>query len=118
MPVKITADKNTIAEAIKSGEFARELTKRIQKDKNKLVEILGKEEVNNLSKIAKQSGIVSDEVLKGQTGLAAAAFSAGFAVSVLTAPVTTIIGAAGMFGFSKLLRTKSVMKVLTSKRLR
>ena len=118
LPVKITADKNTIAEAIKSGEFARELTKRIQKDKNKLVEILGKEEVNNLSKIAKQSGIVSDEVLKGQTGLAAAAFSAGFAVSVLTAPVTTIIGAAGMFGFSKLLRTKSVMKVLTSKRLR
>ena len=118
LPVKITADKNTIAEAIKSGEFARELTKKIQKDKNKLVEILGKEEVDNLSKIAKQSGIVSDEVLKGQTGLAAAAFSAGFAVSVLTAPVTTIIGAAGMFGFSKLLRTKSVMKVLTSKRLR
>ena len=90
----------------------------MQKDKDKLVEILGKEEVDNLSKIAKQSGIVSDEVLKGQTGLAAAAFSAGFAVSVFTAPVATLLGAGAMLTFSKLLRSKPVMKVLTNKRLR
>ena len=118
LPVSIKGSDNTIGDAILSGQLGKELLQNIQKDKKKLVEILGQKEVDQLLKLSKEAEIVSNAVLKGKQGLAAAAFSAGFLVSVIASPVATLTGAAGMLALSKLLRNSTVMKVFTSKRLR
>ena len=56
--------------------------------------------------------------MKGKTGLAAAGYAAAFGTSLLMSPLATLTGAAVILGISKALRSKPVMKYLTSPRLR
>jgi hypothetical protein len=56
--------------------------------------------------------------MKGKTGLAAAGYAAAFAAALWATPIATIGGAAGIMVLSRALRSKPIMKVLSSPRLR
>ena len=49
-------------------------------------------------------------MLKGKTGLASAAYAAGFAGAFLLNPIAALGGAATILGVSKALRSKAVMR--------
>ena len=56
--------------------------------------------------------------MKGKTGLAAAGYAAAFGTSLLMNPIGTLGGAASILALSRALRSKPIMKVLASPRLR
>tara|TARA_R100000655_G_scaffold29961_1_gene60539 strand:+ start:1541 stop:4978 length:3438 start_codon:yes stop_codon:yes gene_type:complete len=105
---------------VKSGSWGDAILKNM-KDLNKggaLETVLGKETLDNLRQVAKAGETISDSVMRGKTGLAAAGYSAGFATALIMEPISTITGAAGILALSRALRTKPIMKYLTSPRLR
>jgi len=111
---KVTTD------VVQSGAFGQAWLKSI-KDLNKtgaLEKILGKEAVADLNKIAKAGEAVSDSVLKGKTGLAAAGYAAGFSTALILNPIATLSGAATIIALSRALRSKPILKYLSSPRLR
>tara|TARA_R110002073_G_scaffold2912_1_gene18863 strand:- start:45 stop:3371 length:3327 start_codon:yes stop_codon:yes gene_type:complete len=83
-----------------------------------LTKILGKTEIDNLKSVAKAGETVSNSVLKGKTGLAAAGYAAGFTGAFLLNPLAAVGGAVAIITASKLMRSKPVMKYLSSPRLR
>lgn len=109
-----------IGELIQTGKFNQQLLQKMEKaDENGLVtELLGKEFVENIKKIGQSGNITSDAILKGKTGLASAAYAAGFAGAFILNPLAALGGAALILGFSKALRSPAVMKFFTSPRLR
>mgnify|MGYP004446970753 CR=1 FL=1 len=111
---KVTSD------VVQSGAFGQAWLKSI-KDLNQagaLEKILGKEAVVDLNKIAKAGEAVSDSVLKGKTGLAAAGYAAGFSTALILNPIATLSGAATIIALSRALRSKPILKYLSSPRLR
>jgi hypothetical protein len=105
---------------VKSGSWGDAILKNM-KDLNKggaLETVLGKESLDNLRKVAKAGETISDSVMRGKTGLAAAGYSAGFATALIMEPISTLTGAAGILALSRTLRTKPIMKYLSSPRLR
>ena len=66
----------------------------------------------------KAGDVISDSVMKGKTGLAAAGYSAGFATALIMEPISTLTGAASILTLSRALRSKPIMKYLTNPRLR
>ena len=105
---------------VRSGSWG-DIFLRNMKDLNKggaLETVLGKETVNDLQKVAKAGETISDSVMRGKTGLAAAGYSAGFATALIMDPIKTLMGATGILALSRALRTKPVMKYLSSPRLR
>ena len=111
---KVTSD------VVQSGAFGQAWLKSI-KDLNKagaLEKILGKDAVADLNKIAKAGEAVSDSVLKGKTGLAAAGYAAGFSTALILNPIATLSGAATIIALSRALRSKPILKYLSSPRLR
>ena len=107
-------------DVVRSGSWGQVIAKNV-KDFNKggaLESVLGKSTLDDINKLAKAGEVISDSVMRGKTGLAAAGYSAGFATSLFLNPIATLTGAAGILAMSKLLRTKPIMKYLTSPRLR
>jgi hypothetical protein len=80
--------------------------------------VLGKETVTDLRKVAKAGEVISDSVMRGKTGLAAAGYAAGFATALILEPISTLTGAAAILALSRALRTKPIMRYLSSPRLR
>ena len=117
LPSKVTSD---LGEAIQSGEFNKAVADNLKKlnTNGAVTKILGDDLVNDLRKIGQAGDIISDSVMKGKTGLAAAGYAAAFGTSLLMSPLATLTGAAAILGISKALRSKPVMKYLTSPRLR
>ena len=78
LPTDILSD---LGGKIQSGDFQKEILKNLNNaNQNGLVtEILGKDFVDDITKIGNDGEIISDAVLKGKTGLASAAYAAGFA---------------------------------------
>jgi hypothetical protein len=107
-------------ELIQDGKFNTELLKNLNElNRNGLVtDILGKEFVDDITKIGKEGAVISDAVLKGKAGLASAAYAAGFAGALILNPLAALGGAAAILGISRALRNKAVMKFFTSPRLR
>lgn len=107
-------------DVVRSGSWGQVIAKNV-KDLNKggaLESVLGKSTLDDINKLAKAGEVISDSVMRGKTGLAAAGYSAGFATALFLNPIATLTGAAGIFAMSRLLRTKPIMKYLTSPRLR
>ena len=107
-------------DVVSSGSWANAWAKTIN-DLNKggaLETILGKETVSDLKKMVKAGDVISDSVMKGKTGLAAAGYSAGFATALIMEPISTLTGAASILTLSRALRSKPIMKYLTNPRLR
>jgi hypothetical protein len=107
-------------DVVRSGSWGDTFLKNI-KDLNKggaLETVLGKETLNDLQKVAKAGEVISDSVTRGKTGLAAAGYSAGFATALILQPIATLTGAAGILALSRALRTKPIMRYLSSPRLR
>ena len=107
-------------DVVRSGSWGQVISKNV-KDLNRggaLESVLGKSTLDDINKLAKAGEVISDSVMRGKTGLAAAGYSAGFATALFLSPIATLTGAAGIFAMSRLLRTKPVMKYLTSPRLR
>jgi len=117
LPTDILSD---LGGKIQSGDFQKEILKNLNNaNQNGLVtEILGKDFVDDITKIGNDGEIISDAVLKGKTGLASAAYAAGFAGAFLLNPIAALGGAATILGVSKALRSKAVMRFFTSPRLR
>jgi len=117
LPTDILSD---LGGKIQSGNFQKEILKNLNNaNQNGLVtEILGKDFVDDITKIGNDGEIISDAVLKGKTGLASAAYAAGFTGAFLLNPIAALGGAAAILGVSKALRNKSVMRFFTSPRLR
>ena len=108
------------SDVVQSGAFGQ-AWKKTMKDMNKngaLNKILGDDTVSNLMKISKAGEDISDSVMKGKTGLAAAGYAAAFGTSLLMNPIGTLGGAASILALSRALRSKPIMKVLASPRLR
>ena len=80
--------------------------------------VLGKETVTDLRKVAKAGEVISDSVMRGKTGLAAAGYAAGFATALILEPISTLTGATAILALSRALRTKPIMRYLSSPRLR
>lgn len=111
---------NVTDDVVQSGAFGQSWLKTM-KDMNKagaLNKILGDEAVSDLMRIAKAGEAVSDSVMKGKTGLAAAGYAAGFGTALIMNPIATLGGAASIMALSRALRSKPIMKYLSSKRLR
>ena len=105
---------------VRSGAFGQAWLKSM-KDMNKsgaLNKVLGEKTVKDLENFAKVGETISDSVLKGKTGLAAAGYAAGFAGALYLNPIAALTGAAGILVLSRALRSPAIMKVLTSPRLR
>lgn len=117
LPSEVTSD---LGEAIQSGRFNKAVADNLKKlnSNGAVTKILGDDLVNDLRKIGQAGDIISDSVMKGKTGLAAAGYAAAFGTSLLMSPLATLGGAAAILGISKALRSKPVMKYLTSPRLR
>ena len=109
-----------LGETIQDGTFNKKLLVNLQKaDENGLVtELLGKDFVENIKKVGQTGDVTSDAVLKGKTGLASAAYAAGFTGAFLLNPLAALGGAAAILGISRALRNKAVMKFFTTPRLR
>ena len=108
------------SDVVQSGAFGQAWMKTM-KDMNKngaLNKILGDDAVSDLMKISKAGEDISDSVMKGKTGLAAAGYAAAFGTSLLMNPIGTLGGAASILALSRALRSKPIMKVLASPRLR
>jgi hypothetical protein len=111
---------NVTDDVVQSGAFGQSWLKTM-KDMNKagaLNKILGDEAVSDLMRIAKAGEAVSDSVMKGKTGLAAAGYAAGFGTALIMNPIATLGGAASIMALSRALRSKPIMKYLASPRLR
>ena len=108
------------SDVVQSGSFGQSWMKTM-KEMNKngaLNKILGDEAVSDLMKISKAGQDISDSVMKGKTGLAAAGYAAGFVTSLILNPIATLGGAASILALSRALRSKPIMKYLSSPRLR
>ena len=108
------------SDVVQSGAFGQAWMKTM-KDMNKngaLNKILGDDAVSDLMKISKAGEDISDSVMKGKTGLAAAGYAAAFGTALLMNPIATIGGAASILVLSRALRSKPIMKYLSSPRLR
>ena len=108
------------SDVVQSGSFGQ-AWKKTMKEMNKngaLNKILGDDAVSDLMKISKAGEDISDSVMKGKTGLAAAGYAAAFGTSLLMNPIGTLGGAASILVLSRALRSKPIMKVLASPRLR
>ena len=108
------------SDVVQSGSFGQSWMKTM-KDMNKngaLNKILGDEAVSDLMKISKAGQDISDSVMKGKTGLAAAGYAAAFGTSLILNPIGTLGGAASILALSRALRSKPIMKYLASPRLR
>ena len=111
---------NVTDDIVQSGSFGQAWLKTM-KDMNKngaLNKILGDESVSDLMRIAKAGEAISDSVMKGKTGLAAAGYAAAFGTSLLMNPIGTLTGAGSILALSRALRSKPIMKYLASPRLR
>ena len=108
------------SDVVQSGSFGQSWMKTM-KEMNKngaLNKILGDEAVSDLMKISKAGQDISDSVMKGKTGLAAAGYAAAFGSSLILNPIATLGGAASILALSRALRSKPIMKYLSSPRLR
>ena len=105
---------------VQSGSWGKNWLDQINTlNKNKSLDIiLGKESVKQLEDVAKSGITISDSVLKGKTGLAAAAYSAAFLGALWMAPLATLTAAGGMLLASRALRNETVLRYLTRPRLR
>ena len=105
---------------VQSGSWGKNWLDQINTlNKNKSLDIiLGKESVKQLEDVAKSGITISDSVLKGKTGLAAAAYSAAFLGALWMAPLATLTAAGGMYVASRALRNETVLRYLTRPRLR
>ena len=119
-PCKIPEGEVT-DQIVSSGSWGKVFLKNIT-DLNRggaLENVLGKETLKDLQNVSRTGEVISNAVLKGKTGLAAAAFAASFLFpGMLTAPIATLSGAATILALSKMLRLPSVMKYMSSPRLR
>ena len=117
IPEKMTTD---LAGAVQNGTLGTEILTNLAKmNKNgSITNIMGKDFVDDLQKLGATSQVISDSALKGKTGLAAAGYAAGFLTSVILSPVAALTGAASIYGLARVLRSKPVMRYLTSPRLR
>lgn len=110
--------------SMQAGTWGKKLGKNIEKQNEygQLDEILGKDVVSQLTKIAKMGEDVSDIPIKGFGGLVAAttALSIGAAFATLSVPGMIAAGAAlvPVMAMSRLLRNKTVLGLMTSPRMR
>ena len=111
---KVTSD------LIEKGAWGESWLKT-SRDLNKsgvLNEILGKETVDQINSLAKTGETVSNSVMRGKTGLAAAGYAAAFAGAFLLNPIAATTGAAGILLASRAMRSKPIMKYLSNPRFR
>ena len=111
---KVTSD------LIEKGAWGESWLKT-SRDLNKsgvLNEVLGKETVDQINSLAKTGETVSNSVMRGKTGLAAAGYAAAFAGAFLLNPIAATTGAAGILLASRAMRSKPIMKYLSNPRFR
>ena len=118
---------NKLDEAsIQSGSWGKTLQQNILKqNKNGALDtILGKDVVSKLTKVAEEGIKISDISIKGYAGLAAATQGVAIAtgmMALLVGPSAAITAASSLvpiIAFSRALRSKTVLKLMTSPRLR
>ena len=107
-------------EAVTSGSFSTGLEAAIKKMNSQggLTKILGENKVKELRQVAKTSARISDLALKGKTGLAPAAFAAGFGLRLITAPVSALGEAAGILAMGRIMRMPTFLNWMTKPTIR
>jgi len=103
---------------VKSGSGARALQTKLDKiGTDSLNAMFGKERTDLLFKLAKNMSTISDEAIAGKGGLAPATIAVGLSLAgIIANPVAGLSTAASFFVMSKLLRSKSFLKIATSPR--
>lgn len=103
---------------VKSGSGAKALQTKLDKiGTESLTAMFGKERTDLLFKLAKNMALVSDQSLAGKGGLAPASIAIGLSLAAIIAnPVAGLSTAGSFFVMSKLLRSKTFLKIATSPR--
>ena len=108
------------SEAVSSGAFSTGLVSAIKKMNSQggLTKILGADKVKELRQVAANAERISNLALKGKTGLAPAAFAAGFGLRLVTAPAAALSEAAGILLMGRVLRNKTFLNWMTKPQIR
>ena len=113
--------KSNLDEAsIQSGSWGKEFAETVLKqDQNgALTRIFGADSVMAMKQLGKEAVDISNVPIKGWGGIAAAPAALGLMALVFTNPLLAAGTATGVLLSSRLLRNKTVLKLLTSPRLR
>jgi len=104
---------------IASGDFGKNLRAAIvRKDREGLNEILGKDTVEGMLKVADESVRYSNAAMKGKSGLAPAAFAAAFGLRLMTEPVSALTEAASVLAAGRVLRNRHFLNWMTKPTIR
>ena len=105
---------------VQSGAWGRGLKDAIlaQNKNGALSTILGDDVVKNLSKLADDAIKISDLSIKGYGGIAAAPAAVGLIALAIHNPIAAGGALATIIGMSRMMRNKSVLRLLTSPRMR
>ena len=105
---------------VQSGTWGRGLKDAIlaQNKNGALSTILGDDVVKNLSKLADDAIKISDLSIKGYGGIAAAPAAVALIALAIHNPIAAGATLATVIGLSRMMRDKSVLRLLTSPRMR
>lgn len=106
--------------SIQSGAWGKGLKDAIlaQNKNGSLSTIFGDDVVKNLNKLADDAIKISDLSIKGYGGIAAAPAAVGLIALAIHNPIAAGVGLSIVIGMSRMMRNKSVLRLLTSPRMR
>ena len=113
--------KSNLDEAsIQSGSWGKEFAETVikQDENGALTRIFGSDSVMAMKQLGREAVDISNVPLKGWGGIAAAPAAIGLMALFFANPLLAAGTATGVFLSSRLLRNKTVLKLLTSPRLR